>query len=380
MIYLDNNATTPLAPEVFEVYTKALRHFGNASSVHGLGQEARRLVNEARERMAKAFSIPESTLVFTSGGTESLNSAMLGVFLSQEGPRHLILSSVEHSSVLQCAKYLEGLGVEVTYLEVDISGCVDPEAIQSALRPHTRMIAVMFANNEIGNIYPVKRIGEIAREHGVLFLCDAVQVVGKLEINLSLLPIDMLAGAAHKFHGPKGVGFLYLRQGLKLQPLLQGGRQERGRRPGTENVAGIVAMAEALELSLKNSWQDSSRVKRLRDKLQEGILSKFPEAQVQGDLEHRMEGTLNLLIPGIPGESALINLDREGIAVSVGAACDSGSLEPSHVLLAMGLDPKEAMGGLRFSLSRYNTDAEIDRVLEVFPRIVKQIKEVQEKL
>ncbi len=303
MIYLDNNATTPLAPEVVEVMAEAQGKFGNASSVHALGQEARRLVNESRERIAAAFRVPESTLSFTSGGTEAVNAAILGVFLPLKEPSHLIVSRVEHSSVLQCASYLEKQGVDVSYLGVDSEGSIDPAQIEAALRPHTRLIAMMLANNEIGNIYPVRQIGEIARRHGVLYFCDAVQAVGKLEIDLSRLPIDLMAGAAHKFHGPKGVGFLYAKQDLQLSPLLHGGRQERGSRAGTENVTGIVGMATALDLALRAGLRDAGRVRRLRDRLQDGVLQRVPQVILHGDPEHRLDGTLNFRIEGVSGET-----------------------------------------------------------------------------
>ena len=374
MIYLDNNATTKIAPEVLSSMQEVSEIYGNASSVHSYGQHARRLINEAREQMAAAFKIPESTLYFSSGGTESINSAILGAFLPLQEKSHLIVSKAEHASVLRSAEYLESLGVELSYIELDAEGRINLEALEAAIRPHTRMIAVMFANNEIGNIYPIKKIGEIARSRGVLYFCDAVQAVGRFDIDLSQLPIDMLAGAAHKFHGPKGAAFMYVKKGLKLVPILHGGRQERGIRPGTENVSAIVGMAKALDLALKNQLSASRKIQRLRDKLESGLIEKIPGLILHGDHEHRLDNTLNFRIKGVSGESLLINLDQAGIAVSVGAACDSGSLEPSHVLLAMGLSEQEALGGLRFSLSRYNSDNEIDEVLEKLPGLVEQVR------
>lgn len=376
MIYLDNNATTPLAEEARELYTQALCEYGNASSVHALGQAARKRVNEARERVAGLLKIPELSLVFTSGGTESINAAMLGSFLPLGRKNHLIVSQVEHSSVLKCAEFLEKLGVAVTYLAVDEEGRIDPQAIEAAIRPETGLIAVMFVNNELGNIYPVKAIGEIARDRRVPFLCDAVQAAGRFEIDLSRLPVDLMAASAHKFHGPKGAGFLYIRPGIELSPLHLGGRQERGHRAGTENLPSIVAMAGAFEFSLKNLLQDERRIQRLRDRLETGLVERIPQFVVHGDLEHRSGNTLNFRIEGIPGESMLMNLDLAGIAASSGAACDSGSIEPSHVLLAMGLSREQASGGLRFSLSRYNTDAEIEEVLKVLPQLVERIRAV----
>jgi len=374
MIYFDNNATTPLVSEVEAAMVDANRRFGNASSVHGFGREARRLANESRERIARVLHASESEIVFTSGGTEAINAALLGIFLRAQGPRHLIVSRVEHSAVLKTAEFLESLGVEVDYLAVDGEGRLDPEAILAAIRPHTQLIAAMFANNELGNLYPIKRIGEIARERGIPFLCDAVQAIGRLDIDLSRLPLDLLAASAHKFHGPKGAGFLFCRKGLELAPLMHGGRQERGHRAGTENLPGIVGMAAALELASSRSLTDFRKVSQLRDRLQAGILERIPEALLNGDVEHRVANTLNVRFPGVSGETLLMNLDMEGVAVSVGAACDSGSLEPSHVLLACGLSEEAALECVRFSLSRLNTEEEVDRVLELLPRLVAKIR------
>lgn len=374
MIYFDNNATTPLAPEAEEAMTAAARICGNASSVHSAGREARRLLNEARERVAKILKVQESTLAFTSGGTESINAAMLGVFLPILGPRHLIVSSVEHSAVLKTAEFLEGLGVEVTRLGVDAEGRLDLDALEAAIKPHTKLIAVMFANNETGNLFPVKRIGEIARERKIPYLCDAVQAVGRLEIDLSLLPIDLLTASAHKFHGPKGVGLLYCKSGLELTPLIHGGRQERGHRAGTENIPGIVGMAAALELAQRRSLTEGRKIANLRDRLQSGLFERIPGLQINGDAEHRVTNTLSFRVPGVSGETLLMNLDMAGIAVSVGAACDSGSLEPSHVLKAMGQSDEEALEGVRVSLSRNNSEAEVEEFLRVLPGLVEKIR------
>ncbi len=374
MIYFDNNATTPLAPEVEAAMAEAGRHFGNASSVHALGREARRLIDESRELVAQALRISESEITFTSGGSEAINAALLGIFLSERGPRHLVVTRVEHSAVLKAAEFLESLGVEVSYVGVDAEGRLDPEAILEAIRPHTKLVASMFANNELGNLYPVKRIGEIARERGIPFLCDAVQAVGRLDIDLARLPIDLLAASAHKFHGPKGAGFLFCRKSIELAPLIHGGRQERGHRAGTENLTGIVGSAAALELARTRSLADFRKVSQLRDRLQAGIVERIPSVLLNGDIEHRVANTLNVRFPGVSGETLLMNLDMEGVAVSVGAACDSGSLEPSHVLLACGLGETEALECVRFSLSRFNTEAEVDRALEILPRLVAKLQ------
>jgi len=374
MIYFDNNATTALAPEAEEAMAQAAKLCGNASSVHSAGREARRLLHQARERIAQVLKAPESSLAFTSGGTESINAAMIGLFLPLQGPRHLIVSSVEHSAVLKTAEFLQGLGVQVTQLGVDAEGRLDLAELEAAIRPETKLIAVMFANNETGNLYPVKRIGEIARERKIPYLCDAVQAVGRLEIDLSRLPIDLLAASAHKFQGPKGVGLLYCKKELELTPLIHGGRQERGQRAGTENIPGIVGMATALELAHRRLMTEERKIAGLRDKLQSGLFERIPDLQINGDVEHRVVNTLNFRVPGVSGETLLMNLDMAGIAVSVGAACDSGSLEPSHVLKAMGQGDEEALEGLRISLSRNNTEAEVEEFLRVLPGLVEKIR------
>ncbi len=374
MIYLDNNATTPLAPEVLEVYRESMEVFGNASSVHQAGRRARALLQESRETLAELLGGDGAHVIFTSGGTEALNLAMLGVFLPELKKRHLILSPVEHSAVLETARYLSRMGVEISFLQVDSQGRLDLESLEPLIRSDTGLIAVMWANNETGNLYPVDEVGAIARRHDIPFLCDAVQVLGKISVDISLKNIDFLSASSHKFHGPKGVGFLYLRPGLAWQAPLRGGRQERGRRPGTENLPAIAAMVAALKQAQQTQADDQMRIAALRDRLQEGIFSTISGCHLHGDSENRMGNTLNLRIEGVAGESALIRLDMAGVAISVGAACESGSLEPSHVLLAMGLEPRHAMDGLRFSLSRYNTEAEIDRTLEVLPQVVRQIR------
>jgi cysteine desulfurase len=299
---------------------------------------------------------------------------MLGVFFSLTGPRHMIVSSVEHSAVLKTAEFLEGIGVEVCRLGVDAEGRIDLGELEAALKPHTKLIAVMFANNEVGNLYPVKRIGELARERGIPYLCDAVQAVGRLEVDLSRLPIDLLAASAHKFHGPKGVGLLYCRAGIELAPIHHGGRQERGHRAGTENIPGIVGMAAALELAHRRLMTEERKIAGLRDELQAGLFERIPDLRINGDVEHRVANTLNFRVPGVSGETLLMNLDMAGIAVSVGAACDSGSLEPSHVLKAMGQGDEEALEGLRVSLSRANTAAEVEEFLRVLPGLVEKIR------
>lgn len=374
MIYFDNNATTPLAPEAAEAMRQVQDRFGNPSSVHRAGRETRRIVEECRERIAALIAAKPAEIHFTSGGTEAIHLALWGALFPPAERRHLVVTRVEHASTLRTAEYLEQVGIDVTYVDVDAAGTIDPERVAAAIRPETRMVAVMFANNEIGNVYPVKKIGELAQARGAGFFCDAVQVLGKMEIRLAHLPIGVLSAAAHKFHGPKGAGFLYVRETMKLNPVLRGGRQERGLRAGTENVAGIAGMTAALELAQSRLDRDFRKIRALRDRLQGGIGELFPEAVFHGDPEHRLDNTLNFRIPGVSGEALLLNLDLAGVAASVGSACDSGSLDPSHVLMAMGLSPEEALSGLRFSLSRYNTEAEVEEVLRILPEAVAKVR------
>lgn len=374
MIYFDNNATTPLAPEVLDAFQDSLRNFGNPSSVHQAGQKARRLLNESREKIASLLGVSESTLTFTSGGTEAINSVLLPLYVREPRGKHLVVSQVEHPAVLQTAAYLESLGVEVTYLPVDSAGCIQVDEVKASLKPQTLVVAIMWANNETGNLYPVKAIGEMLREQGVLYLCDGVQAVGKLPVDLGRLPVDFMPASAHKFHGPKGVGFLYTREGVSLDPLIRGGRQERGQRAGTENLPGIAALAGALELADQSLMAGMRKVERLRDRLEQGILEKIPGARIHGDASHRLYNTSNISIPGVPGEAALINLDMSGLAISIGSACESGSVDPSHVLKAMGLSDEVASSGLRFSLSRYNTAAEVEKALRLITDVVERIR------
>lgn len=373
MIYFDNNATTRMAPQVREHFEETLEIFGNPSSVHAAGRAARKALNESREKIAEILGVKESTLTFTSGGTEALNQAMFGAFLSAPRPAHLVVSAVEHHAVLETAAFLEGLGVAVTRVPVDEQGRLSLEALAGAVQDHTRMIAVMWANNEIGNIYPVQDIAEWARERNILYLCDGVQACGKLPLALGAWPVDFFAASAHKFHGPKGVGLLYARDGLRVPPLIRGGRQERGRRAGTENLPAIAAMALALELAEARRASTSRAVVTLRDHLASGILEQFPGARILGDPERRLPGTLNVILPGISGETALVNLDRAGVAISIGAACESGSVDPSHVLLAMGLNEDLAASGLRFSLAGDNTLEEVEGALKILSRVLKPL-------
>jgi cysteine desulfurase len=374
MIYFDNNATTPMDPRVRETFYETLESYGNASSVHGEGRTARRLLNLSREKISELIDVTEDSLIFTSGGTEALNTALVGSFVPHPQGKHLIVSAVEHHAVLEAAKYLEKVGVEVTYLPVDPKGRLNLQQLKQSLKSQTKLVAVMAANNETGNLYPIQAIGELVQDHGARFLCDAVQAMGKLDLNWGDLPVDFLAAGAHKFHGPKGAGFLYARDGMDWEPLIHGGRQERGRRAGTENLAGIVAMAQALELAQENLAKEMQQVGALRDQLQQGIQRTFPDAVILGDPTNRLANTVNIYLPGVSGDTALMNLDLAGVAISIGAACESGSTEPSHVLKAMGLSDTVASSGLRFSLSRFNTPQEVEQVLVILKEVVVRIR------
>jgi cysteine desulfurase len=385
-IYLDHNATSPLLPEIRTAMAQVEEQvFGNPSSIHWAGREARNVVNAAREKIAHLLQTQETEILFTSGGTESINTALLGVWEGRgkkredrgqrTGDRGEILSSpIEHPATLKSLESLRERGAEVVFLKVDRQGRLDLNEFRNKISSKTLLVSLMWANNEIGNLYPIEEIGEICREKGALFHCDGVQAMGKTHLSLKKTPVDLLSFSAHKFHGPKGIGALYVREGVSLHPLHRGGNQERGLRGGTENIVGIHGIAFALEAALKNLGDDSSRIAALRKKLEEGILSSLDGIQLNGDDTHRLPNTSNLGVEGVDGESLLFNLDLEGIAVSAGAACESGSLDPSHVLLAMGRSPRQAKASIRFSFSKFNTQEEVDRVLEVFPRIVKRLR------
>ncbi|MDD5131636.1 MAG: cysteine desulfurase NifS [bacterium] len=377
--YFDYAATTPVHPEVIKAmqpYLDAV--YGNPSSLHSFGQEAQAAVTKSRDLIAKSINAKSEEIVFTSGGTEADNFALIGIFeANAKKGNHIITTVIEHHAVLETCKFLEKhRGAKVTYVPVDKYGLVDLEAIIKAITPQTILISVMHANNEIGTIEPIAGIGKIAKEKGIYFHTDAVQTFGSLDLDVEKLNIDLLSASAHKLYGPKGVGLLYIRKGLRILPFLHGGEQERRRRASTENVSGIVGFGKAVELAIKEKQERHQHVTILRDKLIKGILEKIDESELNGHPTKRLPNNVNATIKYIEGESMLINLDLEGIAASTGSACSSSSLEPSHVIKALGVSPEVAHSSLRFSLGRLNTDEDVDYLLEVLPRIVKKLREM----
>ena len=374
-IYLDNNATTPVLPEVFEAMRLYFGEgFGNASSIHHHGQETRAAVERARDSVAALLGCRASEVVFTSGGTEGDNLAIAGL----TGPGdHIVTSGIEHHAVLHACKHLEETGCEVTYVQVDGRGLVDPADVQRALRPNTKLISIMMANNETGVLQPVVEVGRIAAEADVYFHTDAVQAAGKVPIDVKAIGCDALSISGHKMHAPQGVGALYVRKGTRLQPLFYGGRHERSRRAGTENVPGIVALGKAAELAMQGFERgDHKKMSALRDRLQLGILAQVEDAGVNGNSAARVPNTTNIYFDHIEGEAMVISLDLKGLAVSTGAACSSGAIEPSHVLMAMGLRPDQARASVRLSLGKQNTAEDIDIALGLVPETVARLREL----
>ncbi|MBI4466251.1 MAG: cysteine desulfurase NifS [Acidobacteria bacterium] len=377
-VYFDHNATTPLAPQVVQAMMPFLaEEYGNASSIHSVGQRARAGVEQARAQVAALIGAREKEIVFTSGGTEADNLALRGVVGAAERLRkHVITSTIEHHAVLNTCQALEAEGICVTYVPVNPAGLVDPEEVRRALTPDTVLITVMHANNELGTLQPVAEIARIAREHRIPFHTDAVQSAGKIPVDVRALGVDLLSLSAHKIYGPKGVGALYIRGGLPLKPLMFGGHHERDRRPGTENVAGIVGLGAAAELAAAHLDSEGARLAVLRDELEEGILVRVPHAGINGDRHRRTPNTTNVCFDFVEGEALVIALDLKGIACSTGAACSSGAVEPSHVLTAIGLPPERARASLRFSLGRQNTRDDIAHVTEMLPGVVEHLREL----
>ena len=375
-IYMDHNATTPLRAEVREAMLPYLQEeFGNASSIHTFGRQAAKGINRAREQVAGALGCRPEEVVFTGGGTEADNQAIKGVAYAYRGKGdHIITTQIEHHAVLHTCQYLERQGFRVTYLPVDGYGVVDPDDVKKAITSRTILISVMHANNEVGTVQPLAEIGRIAREKDVLLHTDAIQTFGKLPTRVDELGVDLLSLSAHKLYGPKGVGALYVRQGTRLDPLLHGGHHERNRRAGTENVAGIVGLGRAVELALAEMEEEAGRLASLRERLWDGIAANVEGVQRRGHPTQALPGTLNVCFEYIEGESIVLGLDMKGIAVSSGSACTAGALDPSHVLLAMGLGPGIAQGAVRFSLGRENTVEQVDYVVAALQGVIKPLQ------
>jgi cysteine desulfurase len=378
VIYLDHASTTPTDPEVVSAMLPWFtEEYGNPSTVYSLGLTAAQAVQNARESLAGHLGAAPEEIYFTSGGTESDNWAILGAAEAQQKKgRHLITSAVEHHAVLESMEYLEKRGYEITRVPVDGGGLVDPDGVRKAIRPDTVLVSIMHANNEVGTIQPIAEIGKITREAGVLLHVDAVQTAGKQPLDVEQLGVDLLSVSAHKLYGPKGVGLLYLRKRVRIDPLLHGGGQERGRRAGTHNVPGILGMTKAFDLAAERMGEDATREAALRDRLWQGLSGSIEAISMNGDPVHRLAGNLNVRLEGIEGEAMILMLDMEGICVSSGSACTTGSLEPSHVLLAMGIPAEHAHGSLRITLGRSTTQEDIDHFIKVFPPIVDRLREM----
>jgi cysteine desulfurase len=386
-VYLDFNATTPVEPAVLDAMLPYFSgEFANAASIHTPGQRARAAVETAREQVAALIGARPQEIIFTSGGTESDNHAIFGVvgqaLLPVSSSRdanstpHVITTAIEHEAVLNACQALEKEGVRVTYLPTDSQGLIDLDDLRRAVRPETVLITIMHANNELGAVQPLEEIGRITKDADIYFHTDAVQSAGKIPIDVNALNLDLLSLSGHKLYAPKGIGALYVRGGTRLRQLLYGGHHQRGFRPGTENVAGIVGLGKAGEIARRSLAEDAGRMSALRDKLQQGLLQRVPQSRVNGGAAPRTPNTTNLVFPGVEGEALLIALDLKGLACSTGAACSSGAVEPSHVLTAIGLPPEEARASLRFSLGRHTTSADIDFTLNVVPAAVAQLREL----
>ena len=375
-IYLDYAATTPTHPEVVKAMLPHFTDsFGNPSSIYSYGQEAKGVIEEARTKVAELIGARDEEIVFTSGGTEADNFAIKGVaFANESRGNHIVTSPIEHHAVIETCKFLEGKGFSVTYLPVDEYGLVDPDDVRKAITDRTILISVMHANNEAGTIEPIAEIGKIAREAGIYFHTDAVQTVGHIPGDVNALRVDLLSISAHKLYGPKGVGALYIRKGTKLLPFIHGGEQERRRRGSTENVPGIVGFGKAVEIARREMTEEAERLTCLRDRLINGLLERIDHSRLNGHPVTRLPNNINISVDFVEGESMLLNLDLEGICASTGSACSSSSLEPSHVLLAMGLSHELAHGSLRFSLGKWTTEEEIEKVLDVLPGIVAKLR------
>jgi len=376
-VYVDNNATTQVAPEVFEAMKPFFRGlYGNPSSMHFKGGEVQQAIVEAREKVANSIGASPEEIVFTSCGTESDNAAILGTLESYPEKNHIISTRVEHPAVWTLCKHLEKNGYRVTMLSVDREGRLDLDELRAAISEDTAVVSIMYANNETGVTFPIEDISQIVKSRGIPFHTDAVQALGKIPLDMNKSTVDMLSFSGHKLHAPKGIGVLYIRKGTKFSPFLIGGHQEMGRRGGTENIPYIVGLGEACELAARHLEEENNRVRFLRDKLEQGLLERIPDTLVNGDREHRLPNTVSLSFEYVEGESILLMLSNLGICASSGSACTSGSLEPSHVLRAMGVPFTAAHGSIRFSLSTYNTEEDIDYILEQLPPVIERLRDI----
>lgn len=377
-VYLDYAATTPVDPRVEKAMLPYISEkFGNTMSLHSFGQEAKEALEGSREVIADLMGAKSSEIIFTSSATESNNSVLKGIaFANRERGNHIIISSIEHACVMESARFLESQGFEITRLKVDKFGLVDPADVKKAIRKNTLLVSIMHANNEIGTIEPIEEIGKICRERGVYFHTDAAQSFGKIPIDVNKMNVDLLTASSHKMYGPKGAASLFIREGVKILPLLHGGGHESGLRPSTVNVAAIVGFAEACRICKKEMQKESQRLTKLRDELIKGVLEKIEGSHLNGHPQKRLPNNANFWFEFVEGESMVIQLDLLGIAASTGSACSSEKLEPSHVLLAIGLKPQEAHGSLRLSLGRWTTKKEIDELLEVLPEAIKKLREI----
>lgn len=376
-IYLDYAATTPVDPRVLEVMKPYFgEDFGNASSLYSMGQQARLAMENSRKRIAKIINSEPEEIVFTSGGTESDNLALVGVAMANKKKgNHIITSKIEHKAVMETCEFLEKQGFQITYLDVDKYGIIDLEQLKKSIKKETILVSVMHANNEIGTLEPIEEVGKICREKDIYFHTDAVQSFCKIPIDVKKMKIDMLSASSHKIYGPKGVGLLYVRTGVKIEPLLHGGGHESGRRSGTENVAGIVGFAKACEIANKEMTKEAKRLSRMRNKLVKGLL-KVPNSYINGHPEKRLPGNTNLRFDFIEGEALILKLDMVGIEASTGSACSSKDLKASHVLISIGLSPKQAHGSLRITMGRYTKEKDIDYVLKNVPEVVSELREI----
>jgi cysteine desulfurase len=377
-IYLDYAATTPVDPRVLKAMEPYFSEkFGNTMSLHSFGQEAKTALEESREIVADLMGAKPSEVIFTSSATESNNLALKGVaFANRNKGSHIVISSIEHTCIMESAKWLEKQGFEITRLKVDKYGLVDPEDVKKAIKKETILVSIMHANNEIGTIEPIEEIGKICKERGVYFHTDAAQSFGKIPINVNKMNIDLMTVSSHKMYGPKGAAALFVREGTKIEPILHGGGHEMGLRSSTVNVAAIVGFAEACKIAKKEMEKEAKRLTKLRDKLIKGVLEKIPGSHLNGHPTKRLPNNANFWFEGVEGESIVIQLDLLGIAASTGSACSSEKLEPSHVLLAIGLRPEQAHGSLRLSLGRWTTEKDIDYALEVLPKVIKRLRKI----